>query len=178
MRSRRVVALVCGCVMLLGPLTGTAGAFTPTRPAPPGVPVDLTKGWGNYGACLVKPDGAVECFADDKGLKARSDQLAMDQSGGAQFAGNRASTWCPVYLYSGPSYTGQILELTSRWFWMNLWDYGFDNRAVSFIGYSCGFHLADYAWGGGWWYPGYTGAWAYSPNMGAWNYRVSSVYIT
>lgn len=171
--------MVSGCVILLGPLAGTARASTAGSPAAAGASVDLSRGWGKYGACMVKPDRTVECFADARGLKARSDQLSKGQSGTATTNAS-ASTWCPVYLYSGPSYTGQILELTSQYFWMNLSDFGFDNRAVSFIGYGCGFHLADYQWGGGYWYPGYTGPWAYSPNMGGygWNYRVSSVYIS
>jgi hypothetical protein len=145
----------------------TVSAAPDPAVATAGAPADLSRGWGNYQACLVKPGGSVECFTSSAKMKSRSTQLRTMS----------AATWCPVNLYDGGNYTGRVLQLSAEGYWMNLADYGFDKATVSFIGSGCGFHLAEGAWGGGWWYPGYTGTWASAPDMGNWNWRTSSVYI-
>jgi hypothetical protein len=119
---------------------------------------------------MVPPNGKIECFPTEAALRTRSDAMRADGA---------LSSGCPVSLYSGSGWTGYVLELWGRGTWINLADWGFDNATASFIGSGCGFHLADYAWGGGWWYPGYTGTYAYTSDMGwcGWDWRASSLYI-
>lgn len=118
-------------------------------------------------ACLVLPNGDLECFASTSAMRYRSSQLLA-----------AGSISCPVTLYSGANYTGRALELTGQGYWLNLSDYGFDNTTVSFQGTGCGFHLAQGQYGDGYWYPGYTGPWTASADMGSgWDDVVSSAYI-
>jgi hypothetical protein len=163
MRFRGSVVAVVVAVLVVAGSAGSASASASGQP-------DLAHGWGRAKACMVPPNGAVECFPSEGALRARSNQM---RTNGAN-AGS-----CPVYLYTGSGWTGSVLELWGRGGWMNLADWGFANATVSFIGTGCGFHLADYAWGGGWWYPGYTGPYAYTPDMGwcGWDWRASSLYI-
>jgi hypothetical protein len=167
--------LVAGLVSLLSAAAGIGGAgATPLAGSAAGPPlagghIDLSQGWGQATACMVPPSGEMECFDTVAALKARSAQLR---------AATPASSGCPVDLYTGSYMSGWMLELWGQGYWINLVYYGFDNATVSFVGNGCGFHLADYAWGGGYWYPGYTGPWAYAWDMGwSWDWRVSSVYI-
>lgn len=157
-----VVAMVVAVLVVAGSASG-AGA------SPSGQP-DLAHGWGSAKACMVPPNGKVQCFATEAALRARANQMR---------ASGAMSGSCPVYLYTGSGWSGNVLELWGRGYWLNLADWGFDNATVSFIGTGCGFHLADHAWGGGWWYPGYTGAYAYTSDMGwcGWDWRASSLYI-
>jgi hypothetical protein len=165
-RVRGSVVAVLVALLVSSSSAGLAAASPIRSPDAHG----LAHGWGSAKACMVSRRGAVECFATEAALRTRSDQIRGDglMSGG-----------CPVYLYSGSGWTGNVLELWGRGGWMNLADWGFDKATVSFIGTGCGFHLAERAWGGGWWYPGYTGTYAYTSDMGwcGWDWRVSSVYI-
>jgi hypothetical protein len=178
---RRILGLLVAWLVALAVVAGSATSAG----ASPARPPDLAHGWGNAKACILPPDGAVECFANVAGLRARSDRLragALARSGALARAGALAngltSASCPVVLFTGAGYTGNVLEVWPRGYWVNLADYGFDNATVSFYSYGCGFHLADYAWGGGWWYPGYTGPWAATWDMGwGWDWRVSAVFI-
>jgi hypothetical protein len=160
---RRIPGLLLGSLFVLAVMTAsaTSAGASPSRQA------DLAHGWGSAKACLLPPSGAVECFATEAALKARS----------AQLRANSPTNGCPVTLYSGAGYTGDVFEVWGQGYWVNLANYGFDRATVSFIGTGCGFHLADHAWGGGYWYPGYTGPWAATWDMGRWDWRVSSVWI-
>lgn len=168
---RRIPGLLVAWLVALAVIVGStasAGASPVRQP-------DLAHGWGSAKACMLPPNGVVECFATQAGLRARSDQLRSGPANGSMSA---LAGGCPVVLFSGAGYTGNALEIWPQGYWVNLADYGFANVTVSFYSYGCGFHLADYAWGGGHWYPGYTGPWAATWDMGwSWDWRVSSVFI-
>jgi len=80
-------------------------------------------------------------------------------------------------LYENGGFGGRVLYLASRGLWFNLRDYSFDNKVSSFAVGACSSYLAEYANGGGSWYPG-GGANASVPVLASgWNDRISSVYI-
>jgi hypothetical protein len=168
---RRILGLLVAWLVALAVIAGsaTSAGASPVRQP------DLAHGWGNAKACMVPPSGVVECFATEAAMRARSDQMRSTHS---MHSDGLMSGGCPVVLFTGSGYTGNVLEVWPQGYWVNLADYGFANATVSFYAYGCGFHLADYAWGGGWWYPGYTGPWAATWDMGwSWDRRVSSVFI-
>ncbi len=153
-----------------------------------GKKINLAKGWGAAKACLVwRSHGIAECFSSEAQLDSRESSLRSTFAGtGAEVAAPTAASPATagsfecssaLNLYSGAGYTGWHLALWDEGYWQNLSWYGFGDVTASFIGGACGFHLAQGAWGAGWWYPGYTGAWAVAYDMGAWDRTISSVYI-
>ena len=141
--------------------------------------IDLTEGWGDAKACLVwDSNSVVECFRSEAELIERADELqAARSNGGAMAASSSCST--SLKLYDGTSYTGSTLYLYQRTQWINLSNYGWANRTSSFKVGACSSYFADYANGGGSWYPtSYTQAWDQSASMiSGWNNRVSSIYM-
>jgi hypothetical protein len=138
---------------------------------------------------MLPPSGVIKCFATRADLHASSDAmranrpanrpangLAIGLANGV--ASGQVGGGCPVLLFSGAGYTGDVLEVWPEGYWVNLADYGFSDATMSFYGSGCSFHMAEYAWGGGGWYPGYTGPWACASDMGSsWDWRVSSMFI-
>ena len=115
-------------------------------------------------ACLINASGVMTCFSTAAAMQTQA-------SAGPE-------TTCPLFLYSGADYTGRLLQIDAQGYWLNLSDYDFADTTVAFAGTGCGFHLAQYDYGGGYWYPGNTGPWALCPNMGAgWDDAVASVYV-
>lgn len=134
------------------------------RPALAAAATPRAAGKGSF--CALEPGLTLHCYAQRSDFAARASQLSSTTAS------------CPVFLYTAANYGGRTLGIYVEGQWLNLAQYGFDNATVSFVGNGCGFHLADYTWGGGAWYPGNTGAWSYCANMGsAWSGRVSSVYV-
>ncbi len=149
-----------------------------------GVEIDLTDGWGEATACLIWEEiGVSECFRTEAQMDARIADLeaalaAPGLSGGGMVA---ASSVCAGYLrlYDGTSYSGAVLYLRDRFQWLNLSNWGFDQRTSSFKIGPCSSYFADWSNGGGDWYPtSHTQAFDQSPSMiSGWNNDVSSVYI-
>lgn len=158
---------------------------TPTAAAPDetiadfdGRPVNLAQSWEGAGACYVGPGGAT-CF----GTEADMDQwlahagLLWEVAGGIVPASTCGSY---VRLYDGTSYSGTVLHLATRGDWLNLANYGFDQRTSSYKIGACSALFADLANGGGGTMPSaYTSAWKQYTSMpvAGWNDDVSSVYV-
>jgi hypothetical protein len=84
----------------------------------------------------------------------------------------------PLRLFADASYGGRELDFYDRGYWQNLSTWSFDNQLSSYKVGACGVYLADYANGGGSWYPGNTSAGHDEPTMlSGWNDRISSIYI-
>ncbi len=161
-----VAALAAATASVAGPMADASAAVIK---GPEVATASSSAVWDTNRACLVVPNGMMQCFTTLAKMRARSAQLASSGVG---------TSYCPVTLFAGVNYTGQALEVTGQGYWINLSDYGFDNVAVSFAGTGCGFHLAQGTYGAGYWYPGNTGPWSSSPDMGpGWDDVVSSVYI-
>jgi hypothetical protein len=142
-----------------------------------GKPIDLSKGWGDARACLVaRGAGVVECFRDQAGLATRESQFQAQIASSPVLAATSCSS--PLRLFADASYGGRELDFYDRGYWQNLSTWSFDNQLSSYKVGACGVYLADYANGGGSWYPGNTSAGHDEPTMlSGWNDRISSIYI-
>lgn len=146
--------------------------------------IDLSRDWGEARACLVwRQGGVVECFRTPQALDAREarlkEQAKQAPSGDVVTASYGWSCEAPLRLFDYNFYGGRYLSFWDRGYWQNLRDYGFDNRTSSYTVGGCSVYLAEYAWGGGWWYPG--PYWPYSgePVMSwDWQNTISSIYIS
>lgn len=137
-----------------------------------GTQIDLSADWGQARACMVwRGRGLLECYRSGEELGARVDQLSMSV----------ASSWqcsSPLRLFGDGGYGGRELWFFDRGYWQNLGDYGFDDQLSSYIVGACYSHLAEYADGGGYWYPGSTSPYSATPYVySSWNDRVSSIEI-
>ena len=95
-------------------------------------------------------------------------------------AGNwrRAACSSSVRLYSGTSYSGSVLWLSTQFSFLNLSNYGFNNVTSSYRIGACDAVFYDLNNGGAPQYGGATWAGASSASMLAgWDNRVSSVFI-
>jgi hypothetical protein len=179
-----LAAFVSAAVLALAPTPASAGSV-PVQVAdgPPlalfeGNLIDLTQGWGEAQACMVW-SGGVECFRSAEEMSQREAEI---QGGGgtlapASTASMSVSCSSPLRLYEHTWYGGRELSFWDPGFWQNLGDYGFNDRTSSYKIGACYAHLAEHAWGGGWWYPGDTSPYHWEPYMiSGWNDRVSSIY--
>ncbi len=149
--------------------------------------IDLSKGWQEARACLVwRQGGVLECFRTPEALEARAAHLSPERAGrpGSRestemsYAASSYSCSSSLRLFDYNHYGGRALWFWDRGYWQNLWDYGFEDRTSSYAVGGCYAHLAEHAWGGGWWYPGPTYPYAGEPVMyWDWQNTISSIYI-
>jgi len=157
--------------------------------------INLAEDWEEARACLVwRQEGVLECFASAEALDAREAQLSRRRgatapsvsaslvpTSGAPTAAVAAYAYScssSLRLYDDNWYGGRRLSFWDRGFWQNLGDYGFNDRASSYIVGGCFAYLAEHADGGGWWYPGPTYPYAGEPVMYSdWQDTISSVYV-
>lgn len=151
-----------------------------------GTVIDMSQDWGEATACVVwDAAGVRECFRTEAEMdlhvagiddgKSRTRGAPADP--GLESLQSQCSS--SVKLYDGIGYTGSVLYLRDRSYWINLSSYGFSNRTTSFKIGACSSYFADYNNGGGSWYStSATQAYdvAYATSSG-WNNRVSSIYI-
>ncbi len=140
-----------------------------------GRPLDIANDWEEAQACIVWPDllEVVECFRTVEEADERLVELES-QSGSASLLACSSS----LHLYDFTYYGTPRLTIAGSGFWLNLSAYGFDNRTSSYQVGACDAIFADFAFGGGDWYPlALTKANTWSPTMiSGWNNRVSSVF--
>lgn len=151
-----------------------------------GVSLDLSKSWGDAGACWVDEDGAATCYRTEKDMDAaivaaggdlgypaaRPDR--EDLANGARMASCSSS----LRLYRNNSYSGGTLYLTQRYSWINMSWYGFDNDTSSYRVGACSTTFRSGSYGGGTTYWGGTGAYNSRSSMTGWNNVLSSVRIS
>jgi hypothetical protein len=133
---------------------------------------------GAESACFVwESHGLAECFASEKELDSRLAELREGESDAFSML---AQCSTGLRLYDGTGYSGSVLVILDRLLWINLSNYGFDNRTSSYKVGACSSYLAENASGGGSWYPtSATQAWDQASSMqSGWSNRVSSVYQT
>lgn len=142
--------------------------------------IDMSQGWGGAGACHVADSGAW-CFDSETEM---DEWLARTESPRsavpAESAMSGGSCGGLLRLYDWTSYGGASLNLSLRSEWLDLADYGFDQRTSSFKIGPCSATFADWTGGGGGIYPTHlTQAHDQSTSMiSGWNNDVSSVYIS
>jgi hypothetical protein len=134
--------------------------------------INLAQSWGAATACTS--DGVTtQCFRS----VAEMDQV-LDSVASSASISPLAMCTTSLRLYSGISYSGTVLQLSSRGTAINLSTYGFDNMTSSYQVGACGSTFYDGANRVAPTYPGPTGANAASSSMlTGWDNRVSSVYI-
>ncbi len=195
--KRWIAAITLASATLLSMTAASAGERTP-EPVPvtpalfEGQIINIAQDWGEATACMVSDlETLPECFRTEAEMDAQVggiasvtgassgalSPLAAQPGPGVTLNGTNCSA--SLRLYNGTSYTGSILWLNVRHSWLNLANYGFNQRTSSFKIGSCSSYFADYSNGGGAWYPtGSTQAYDVSSSMiSGWNNDVSSVYI-
>lgn len=138
--------------------------------------INLAQGWGEATACTS--DGVnTRCFRTEAEMDATSSPvvgLSALSSGIVPLLACASS----LKLYRSTSFTGAVLQLTSRGTYANLSTYGFDNDTSSYQVGACTSYFYDGATGGAPLYPGATTANSSATSMlTGWDNRVSSVYI-
>ncbi|MBI4933830.1 MAG: hypothetical protein HY828_08130 [Actinobacteria bacterium] len=140
--------------------------------------INLTDGWGEATACTS--DGfTAECYRTEAEMDAASHNALGSTA--ARSVGIVPLLACAssLKLYRSTSFTGAVLQLTSRGAYINLSTYGFDNDTSSYKVGACTSYFYDGASGGTPLYPGTTTANSSANSMlTGWDNRVSSVYIT
>jgi hypothetical protein len=151
-----------------------------------GTSLDLSKSWGEAGACWIDEDGAATCYRTEKEMDAAivaaggdlgrvtDEHHRQDIAHGARMASCSSS----LRLYRSDSYSGGTLYLTQRYSWINLSWYGFDNDTSSYRVGACSTTFRSGSNGGGTTYWGGTGAFASKSSMSGWNNVLSSVRIS
>ncbi len=149
--------------------------------------IGMDEVWDSAQACLVWPDRLQrpECFDSEDEMDRRIAELEDGDTrrgqvvppGGTVAAVSQCSGW--LRLYDGANYTGQTMSVRVRLQWLNLASFGFDQKTSSFRIGPCSAYFADWANGGGNWYPtNLTGAYDSAKNMiSGWDNDVSSIYI-
>ncbi len=147
--------------------------------------LDLSKDWGDARACMVLEEAPdePECFRSEAEMDVRLTDVGRgDETRRYASIGQKsafANCWSSLRLYDGGWYTGQVLYLSTRNAWLNLSNYGFNQKTSSFKIGACDSYLADFNNGGGAWYNvAATRAWQTRGSMGGgWNNDVSSVFL-
>lgn len=188
-----IITTLCFIALALSPATpagavGDSGGQVP-RPAGAesaafasfnGTTIDLRVTWGTATACHT--DGrTTQCYRSEREMDTALG-VAGTPTGSAGLvrgpAAALAACSSSVRLYSGTSYTGSVLSFTTRFTFINLSTYGYDNVTSSYKVGACSSSFYDGVAGTGSVYPGNTSANVQYPSMvTGWNDRVSSIYI-
>ncbi|MFV1970339.1 MAG: hypothetical protein ACC683_04940 [Acidimicrobiia bacterium] len=180
-----IVAVVVAAMLVVA--VGAAVAAPPDRAGViavfEGEKLNLAQSWGEAEACLIwQQEGISECFRNEAEMDARVAELDAEVALTRTAGGVAAASTCSGYLrlYDRTWYGSPVLYLRDRYEWLNLSDYGFNQRTSSYKVGPCSSYFADYSNGGGDWYPTHlTEANDQSGWMNSgWNNDVSSVYIS
>lgn len=135
--------------------------------------IDLTVSWEHATACDVEPDITI-CYRTEAEM-----DTELHAARTATSLTTLAACSSSLRLYDGTSYTGGVLNLSTRATVMNLSVYGFDNLTSSYKVGGCDADFYSAANLGGSLYAGSTGAGSQATSMlSGWNNVVSSVYIS
>ncbi len=176
-RTTRITILATVMLGLVAvPFVGSAGAAPKPNPSLAsfeGATIDLRGGWGDAKACTSNGT-TTTCYRTEAEMDANTQ--ASRVSSGVVIQATCSGT---LRLYSGTSYTGSLLQLSTQQVYTNLSPYGFDNVTSSYKVGPCSSIFYDGANGSGSVYPGNTNANIQSPTMlGGWDNRISSIYIS
>ncbi|MFT3851984.1 MAG: hypothetical protein QM733_04495 [Ilumatobacteraceae bacterium] len=170
-RTRLAVAAVVAAVGVVG-ATAPVSAATDNETGAgviatfEGKTIDLSKGWGDAGACFADANG-TRCYRTETEMD-HAEQVVVQPL---------SSCGSTLTLYSGSGFTGSTLGLSTRLTALNLASYGFDNTTSSYKIGSCSAKFYD-VYPGTTLYPGSTSAGVTASTMSSgWDDRISSVYI-
>ncbi len=170
------IAVVAATGMIASPVLADEAPAPPEKPSViasfEGGWIRLSDGWGEAQACTY--DGVdARCYRSE----AEMDEAEQPDPGGAVA---RAECSLPTLkLYRGAGYGGNVLQLTSRGVYHDLWGLGFDNDTESYKIGPCSARFYDVWSASGPYSTTLTSAGTWAPSMASgWDNRVSSVYIT
>ncbi len=177
LRSLAVTAAVSAAVTLPAALAGATTAH-PVMATYAGHTITINAGsWHGARACAT--DGlATTCYASEAAMQRALNQGSTTANPASSVRPASSSCSSALRLYEHGGFGGRVLYVTSRFLWLNLGNYSFNNITSSFAVGACTSYLAANSNGGGTWYPGGS-AWQSVPVMpNSWNDRISSVYLT
>jgi len=139
--------------------------------------IDLSHDWGKATACNVSAEES-RCFRTEAEMDDDIAQRQRTVQDRGVIVASLSTCASSLKLYNGTSYTGTVLNLSTRFSYINLSTYGFDNLASSYKVGACDVDMFAGAGGAGCLYPGDTSANSHAVAMSSgWNNVVSSVYI-
>ena len=180
--QRTVIAIALNATLLFAGVVPASAAISKTDVSMAsfeGGYLNLRNGWGQATACTS--DGvSTECFRTEKQLDQYLTPVANpDGSQSLGDVGIQSVCSTTLRLYSGTSFGGSVLALSTRLAFLNLSAFSFDNVTSSYRVGACSSTLYDGASGGAPTYPGNTSAGASATSMlSGWDNRVSSVFIS
>ena len=148
-----------------------------------GTTIDMRDGWDGARACNT--DGVTTTCWDSEtemllALAAQGFTATPPTEPATGASTYRRQFQCSSYLrlYTGTNYGGSVLAIATRYSFLNLSSYGFNNVTSSYRVGACPSVLYDLNSGGAPVYGGNTGAGVWSPTMlSGWDNRISSIYI-
>jgi hypothetical protein len=169
---RRLVGAVFVVSLAASPVQASSGdKQSPMIASFEGTSFDMATAWGQARACTT--DGqTARCYRTEAEMDAAEN--------GRDVGPSSVLTACTTAtrLYAGTSYSGSVLQLTTRFVLHNLSPLGFDNVTSSYKIGGCSASFYDTTSGGSL-YPGNTSAGVWSASMvSGWDNRVGSVYIS
>lgn len=189
-----IIAVTTIIALVIGPtathaaesgITRSDGVDTRSIASFEGTTLDLSKSWGDAGACWVDPEGMATCYRTEKEMDAAIvaaggdlGRAATEADRGIAHSARMASCSSSLRLYRNNSYSGGTLYLTQRYSWINLSWYGFDNDTSSYRVGACSSTFRSGSYGGGTTYWGGTNAYNSRSSMPGWNDVLSSVRIS
>jgi hypothetical protein len=141
--------------------------------------IDMSTDWGVATACAITPTGN-RCYRNEEAMDVAESQLTTQPAAASAMTGIAPASSCAttLRLYTGTSYTGSVVSLSTQATWINLSTYGIDNATSSYKVGACSSVFRDGVAGTGSTYPGSTVAGAQATSMVAgWDNAISSVRI-
>lgn len=178
MKARQAIIAAVVTLGAFAPGNATAVSDQPVTPAWfEGRFIDLAVDWEGATACSIGPQISV-CFQTEAEMDEALNSSDLLRAESAEPIQPFSVCSTSLRLYDGISYTGTVVNFSTRVTFINLSGYGFDNLTSSYKVGGCSVNMYSKASGGGSSYPGNTAANAQSASMSTgWNNLVSSVFI-
>lgn len=180
MKAARLGRAATIAVVAVAGMIGSPAFADTTAPAPErqsvvasfeGGWIRLADGWSEAQACTY--DGI-----DARCYRTEAEMDVAEQPHPGEAVARAACALPTLKLYRGAGYGGNVLQISSRNVYHDLWTLGFDNDTESYKIGPCTARFYD-GWPNSGLYPGTTSAYTWSSSMSSgWANRVSSVYIT
>ena len=141
--------------------------------------IDMSADWATATACAITPTGN-RCYLDEEAMDLAELQHTPGKAVATGTSGISPASSCAttLKLYTGASFTGSVVSLSTQATWINLSAYGIDNATSSYKVGACSSVFREGVAGTGSTYPGSTVAGAQATSMvTGWDNTVSSVRI-
>lgn len=190
MKTRLLVAALAVSMFTVGHADAVENVVDPSAADPEpwiadyeGTSIDMRDGWDGAKACNT--DGVTTTCWDTEAemllalaAQGLSSTPSVEPPPGTSAARRQYTCSSYLRLYTGTNYGGSVLAIATRFTFLNLSSYGFNNVTSSYRVGACDSAFYDLSAGGAPIYGGNTDAGVWSPSMlSGWDNRVSSVYM-